>query len=177
MLFAEGNIVTRCVVLTVGTILFLAVGLVPCGGALIFTVSTGRSSYLIGDLIDIAITAQNTGNQSTTLVFPSDHQSSYCIDGIYDWDNAHSSRLPIVTYQTLPAYGTHTWTMTHGNLYSQGYPLGVGLHSVTGEILGYGISGPVEFSVVPEPITASLLALGGIFLRRCGRNCRIRRQG
>jgi len=77
------------------------------------------------------------------------------MDDVYDWTEGHSwASTP--TQRIIDAYASYTWTLIHGSYEMGIYPLDVGTHTVTGEVVGYGYSLPVEFEVVPEPIAAWL---------------------
>lgn len=54
----------------------------------------------------------------------------------------------------------------HGSIEMGLYALNLGVHSVVGEVVGYGQSEPVEFEVIPERATILILGFGVLWARK-----------
>ena len=128
------------------------------------SVATDKAVYQLDEDVVISVTAYNPTDEAITLVFGSDLQASYWMDGIYDWEDGRS-RLTMLTYVTIDPYQFNTWQLTHGDYERSIYPLGLGAHSVVGEVLEYGLSNPAGFQVVPEPSCVMLLVVGPVLSR------------
>jgi hypothetical protein len=126
------------------------------------SVATDKTAYQIGENVDIFISVFNSGSTSEKL-YGGFYFTTYIMDGVYDWADRYQPMV-ILTITFLPGE-TRTWEMTHGFDEMQAYPLNIGNHSVVGGA-GSLRSIPVEFQVVPEPATLSLLALGVFLLGR-----------
>ena len=143
-----------------------------------FTVTTDKPTYSIGEPIVVTITAYNPNDYALTVDFGSTIQSTYIMDGLYDWQSDKIA-LTVITQITIPAEGSYTWDLEHEWEYTvgsttYGYDLSVGTHSVVGGLLGMLTppfshdlySAPVEFEIIPEPVTLAMLAVGGMALIR-----------
>jgi len=126
--------------------------------------ATNKPVYELGEEVVVFVIAYNPNPEPVTLTFGSALQRSYLMDGIYDWRTGHGWTL-YPTQRTIDPYDSHTWQLTHGTYEMTIYPLGVGAHTVIGEVVGYGYSTPAEFDVIPEPATILLLAVGAVLLR------------
>jgi hypothetical protein len=143
--------------------IFLA-GFAVAGASLQISVATDKPVYQINETVGISITVSNSGSTSETL-YGGFYFTTYIMDGIYNWAVGRSGPDVVLSITILPGQ-SKTWDMSHGLYELQEYPLVVGSHSVVGGA-GYTLlSSPVEFQVVPEPVTISLLAFGFLLLRR-----------
>src|SRR5215210_1896661 len=72
------------------------------------TISTDKTSYIVGEPIDVTVSAVNSSPSPITLTFPSSLQSQYVLDNTYV---NNQLGLAIFTYATVPAHGTldYTW--------------------------------------------------------------------
>jgi hypothetical protein len=143
----------------------LLFGFVGYAGAIDVSVSSDRWAYGLDDSIEIVVTAYNPGKEAVWLGFDSNIQSSYWIDDVYDWEEGRK-RLWVATGFTLEPQESHRWEFTHYIGKGSEYPLTVGRHYLKGEVLGYGISAPVEIEVVPEPAGLAVLGMGAFLVRR-----------
>ncbi|MHC4559970.1 MAG: hypothetical protein ACYS80_21990 [Planctomycetota bacterium] len=112
------------------------------------SVATDKSTYVLGEVVKVLVTATNPNPEQVTLTFSSDLQAVYLMDGTFYWD-AGKGHLPMITHVTIGPYDSYTWEFAH-DTYSKAYPLSVGTHKVAGAVWGYGRSAPVEFEVVLE---------------------------
>lgn len=127
---------SRCFALIMGLSL-AAVSLTP---AIDLSVATDKPSYYQGETVKVLLTTTTPG----TLLFYNLPQAYYTLDGSFPSTEAY---LPVISAVTVPP-GGYTWTMTHD---WQTYPLALGVHSVSGNLMGYGTSAPNYFSVVQAP--------------------------
>lgn len=109
------------------------------------SVATDQTSYLVGEPIEIRITAHNAGTSPVTLSFPSSLQAFYEMDDVY---TPPLLGLAILTDAVVPAMGSHDWSYWHR---WDDYDLSIGQHSVTGSIVNYFESAPQNFSIVASP--------------------------
>ncbi|MBI5383389.1 MAG: hypothetical protein HZA90_01740 [Verrucomicrobia bacterium] len=126
---------------------------VATGSAVQFQVATDKTAYYPGEVLNVLITATNTAPTEVVLEFSDSSQALYSIDHFY-WlpDGAYMMNTSV----TIPGYGSYTWSIQH----SWGeYRLPPGVHSVTGEVIGYGSAGPVSFTVLDSPVVLGDLLL------------------
>ena len=145
----------------------LALSMSEFAGATIVDVSvaTDKPQYQFEEDVIVSVSAYNPTESPVTLTFGSDIQTSYWMDSIYDWEEGRS-RLTVITYVKIAAYDSYTWQMTHAAYERTQYPLDLGAHTVVGEVLGYGLSDPVEFEVIPEPSTIIMISIGVIWFKK-----------
>ena len=128
------------------------------------TVSTDKSSYYVGEPIQIFVKATNPTSEDITLVFSSGHQTDYTIDGyLWSYDKFF---IQAFTEVTVPAHDSHTWDFTHTK---DDHYLGVGVYNIQGEVFGYGKDYTSVKVLTPTPMfvptTLSTLASGkGIWI-------------
>jgi len=121
--------------------------------------ATNKVTYLLGEEVTVFVIAYNPNPELVTLSFPSALQASYLMNDVYDWSEGRQfAQVP--TGVRIEAYGSYTWELTHGPDDMTVCPLDVGTHTVVGEVVGYGQSAPVQFEVIPEPMSVLLLAIG-----------------
>jgi hypothetical protein len=137
------------------------------------TVATDKLVYQLGEYVIVSVTAYNPNPQPVTLNFSST-QATYLMDDTFDWTYGKPFLL-WNTQRTINPYESYTWIRPHGAEEMAFYPLGIGIHTVVGQIwageLGENNTTlPVQFEVIPEPATLVLLAVGlpvfRVFARR-----------
>ena len=130
------------------------------------SVETDKDVYGLGEDILIDVTAHNSGTEDETLTFTDSIHASYEIDSVYNWADGIVSQ-PYGFIFVLQPSTSRTWTFTHTY---QNYSLDIGVHSIIGEVWAFELIGEeseaASITVVPEPLTLSLLALGSLFIRR-----------
>lgn len=142
---------------------FLIFGGMVHASTIDISAATNKPTYQLGEYVTISVTAYNPNPQPVTLYFSSSLQATYLIDNTFDWTQGKGfAQEP--TQQTISPYGSYSWNLIHDNEMAI-YPLGLGNHSVTGTVINYGTTSPIEFEVVPEPATFLLLATGWAFIR------------
>ena len=140
------------------------------------SVVTDKPSYWVGEDITVSVTAYNPNDYQVSLQFSSSFQASYIMDNVYDW-SSDKLFLGVFTEVTIDPGSSHNWNFEHDWEYTVGsetfgYDLSIGTHSVVGTLQPDHLGGytyysqAVEFEVVPEPATLSLLAIGGLALLR-----------
>jgi len=129
------------------------------------TVATDKPTYQLGEYVTISVTAYNPNPEPVTLT-TGFYFASYIMDGIYNWVEHRPYAPAVVLYPTIQPYDHLTASLTHGFEDMERYPLGIGTHTVIGEVLAAELIGnnqsfPMEFEVIPEP---SMIALFGFAL-------------
>ena len=121
-------------------------------GDIIFSTTTDKQQYFIGEPLNVLVTAENTGDQPVTLGFSSGLQADYLMDDVDLW-SSHRFFIQAVTGQTVPANGSFTWTLPHAWQYYSPAP---GMHSVVGRIRTE-VTAPAHFTIlaVPSPTSPS----------------------
>jgi hypothetical protein len=107
------------------------------------TVDTDKDEYALDENVQILVTATNNTGESITLEFGSSQQAAYIIDGVYDYRDNHGA-WTVMTYVTIPAGQSETWTLTHT---PEDYRLLPGAHSIVGVVIRYGKSEPKKIFV------------------------------
>ena len=160
----------KFILMITGAILVFQLSSLSRAAIVDISVETDKPIYQLGEDVDISVTAYNPNTEAVTLTCGF-YESSYIIDEVYDWAEGRSGPS-VITYVTIEPYDFVTWELNHGINEMQDYPLGIGIHSLVGEVLaaelldiGESESPPIEFTVVPEPATALLFGLGICLLR------------
>jgi hypothetical protein len=130
-----------------------------------FIVATDKPAYGLGEDLIVYVSALNLDSSPVQLGFPSMLQASYQLDGVFDWTEGKGF-FDIPSSVTIGANETFTWNLTYGSDERSLYQLEVGVHSIVGEVVGYGYSTPVEFQVIPEPSIMLILGTGALVLRQ-----------
>jgi len=139
---------------------------IPAQATLVdISATTNKPVYELGEEVVVFIIAYNPNPEPVTLHFGSTLVAKYIMDGIFDWSQ-NKGFLDVYLELTIEPYEFQTWKPKHSISEMKIYPLDIGIHTVVGEVVGYGQSAPVEFNVVPEPATFVLFGLGGIVLVR-----------
>lgn len=115
--------------------------------------TTDKSSYVVGEPVEVTITAVNPYPLPVTLSFPSTLQAQYILDDSYI---NQQFGFWIFTEAVIPANGTYDWKYYHDWDY---HPLSIGFHEVFGRIVDYvGLeSAPTTFEVLtPEPVVEDI---------------------
>ena len=126
--------------------------------------ATNKQVYTLGEEVVVFVIAYNPNPEPVTLGFPTTLQASYLMDSTYDWTEGKGF-LTIPSGCRIDPYSSYTWNLIHGLKELERYPLSVGTHTMTGYVVGYGQSAPVEFEVVPEPSMLLLLVIGLVAVR------------
>lgn len=130
------------------------------------SVETDKDVYELGEEILIDVTAYNPGSGDETLTFTDSIHASYEIDSVYNWADGIVSQ-PYGSILVLQPGTSETWTFTHT---FQHYALEAGPHSIIGQVGALELIGqysdPVQFTVVPEPLTLAFMVLGSVFIRQ-----------
>jgi hypothetical protein len=121
------------------------------------SVATDKSTYQLGEYVTVSITAYNPNPQPVTLHFNTTLQATYLMDSTFNWTQCNGS-YPMLTERTIDPFTSYTWNHIHDSPEMMLYPLDIGIHTVVGEVVGYGVSTPVQFEVVPEPGTLAIFA-------------------
>ena len=143
--------------------LVMILGMVGVAGADVVDISveTDKQTYLLGEEVQISVIAYNPSQEPVTLTFPSSLTTSYRMDDIFDW-KLNIIYNPVLLEKVIEPLSSYTRLHIHDSTQMELYPLDIGMHSVRSEVVGYGLSEPVNFEVVPEPITSLLMAVGAI---------------
>jgi hypothetical protein len=128
------------------------------------SVETDKETYLLDEPVTVFVTAYNPNTEAVTLYLDNFMKVSYLMDDIFDW-REDKVYVPLPLVVTIEPYDFSTWDISHGQREMELYPLDIGIHSVIGEVIGYGYSSPIEFEVVPEPATVLLLGMGIVCMR------------
>jgi len=131
--------------------------------------ATNKVTYFLGEEVTVFVIAYNPNPEPVTLGFPTTLQASYLMDDVFNWSE-HRQFVQIPTGARIEPYDSCTWNLSHDSHAMMIYPLDVGFHSVVGEVVGYGHSAPVEFEVIPEPMSVLLLGIGIVGVRAKHRN-------
>lgn len=143
----------------------------PAFASLEITVDTDKDIYLIGETVEVYISAYNPTAEDITLNMATP-PTRYLMDDTYFWQQNMVSVdwTPPLDTVLIQSGQTLTWQLDHDEAENTQYPLEVGFHTVRGYIYSTETIGQyselVEFQVIPEPLTFSLLLLGSFFIRR-----------
>ena len=111
-----------------------------------FEVFTDKTTYTQNEDIIITVRVKNESSQNTTLNFASSKQADYTIGGKFRW-SADKLFTQVLTSVPLGPFGIKEWEFIHT---AAQYPLSVGTHIITGEVVGYG-SASVQVTVESAP--------------------------
>ena len=112
-----------------------------------FEVRTNQTTYGPNEDIIITVWVKNESPQNTTLNFPSSKQADYTI-GKFRWSEDKFFTQALTSVMLGP-FGVKEWEFTHTAIQ---YPLSVGTHIITGEVVGYGdAETAVSITVSPVP--------------------------
>jgi hypothetical protein len=136
------------------------------------SVDTDKTVYQSGEDVVITITAFNPTTEPITLT-SGFYFTTYIIDGVYNWAEGKSGPDVIIEL-TIGAGEAVTWDHVYGVYERDEYLLGIGVHTVVGEVRAFELQGQsrsnaVEFEVIPEPASMLLLGCGAIILRKLNR--------
>ncbi len=129
------------------------------------SVATDKEIYQLNEDVIVFVTAYNPNQEPVTLGFPSALTTTYLMDGVFNWSEGKVF-APSGLQLTIEAHEFATWELTHGSIEMGLYALNLGVHSVVGEVVGYGQSEAVEFEVIPEPATIVILSFGVFWVRK-----------
>ncbi len=102
-------------------------------------VSTDKRMYVLGEPIEITVTAYNPTDFTLGLEFPRGPpqavgcQASYSIDGIYPRWGCDD----VITYANVPPRGSVSWQFTHTEEYP-GFQVTEGRHTIVGILYALG---------------------------------------
>lgn len=151
-------------------ILFLLIVMVACVGVVGATivdisVATDKEIYQLNEEVTVLVTAYNPNPEPVTLRFGSTLVASYLMDDAYYW---HENRnfAPVLLRKDIEPNSRFTWELAHGSKDMDLHALDLGVHSVVGEVVGYGQSEVVNFEVIPEPATIVILGFGVFWVRK-----------
>ncbi len=108
------------------------------------TAAVNQQAYLPGEYIGFGVTVHNPRDSDVTLDFNSSLQCKYYLDG----EEGFWAAVAYPSRRTIPANGSYTW---HPGPSYRHHDITSGRHMLTGEVLGVGMSQPVEFEVLPRP--------------------------
>ena len=106
-------------------------------------VTTDKAAYVAGEILTVLVTAQNHGDSGVLLEFPSALQAQYMMDYAFIGPTGYYAQ--VLTAQYIPAHGSYTWDFVHN--WSE-YNLGLGAHTIVGNVVGVGFGQPNWFDVV-----------------------------
>ena len=148
-------------------VLVVMAGCVGMVGATIvdISVATDKQIYQLNEEVTVSVTAYNPNLEPVTLRFGSTLVASYFMDDTYYW---HENKIfaPVLLHKEIEPDSCFTWNLTHGSKEMGLYALDLGVHSVVGEVVGYGQSEAINFEVIPEPVTILLLGCGVFWARK-----------
>src|SRR5262245_61448034 len=113
---------------------------------IIVNTSLDHASFNPGQAMDVHVTATNPDDVPVTLLFDSNIQAQYLLDGIYMFPQAG---FPDPSVRVIPANSSYTWTYRHD---WYGYNLPLGSSSLVGRVRGYGDSPALNVPVVPPTL-------------------------
>lgn len=126
-------------------------------------VDTDKETYQLDEDVAIFITAYNPNPESVTLGFGSAMTADYTLDDQYVHSD-YAVYAQTYTEITIEPYSSFVRILYHDDWGRGIYPLVPGVHTIVGAVPGYGSSAPLEFTVVPEPATLCLFALGTVLI-------------
>ncbi len=121
------------------TALLMVWGLIIWSGILtaqehpiVVSIETAQTVYMVGQPIEIFISATNMSDEDYTMVFFCSQYINYQIDDFFDYFvDMNVYAIMVITYVNVPANETLTWTRTHLAEY---YYLEPGEYTITGLI-------------------------------------------
>ena len=126
------------------------------------SVATDKPTYLLGEDFSVFVTAYNPNQEPVILTFAHKNlRASYLLDDVFNWSDG-LVLIPSIAYQTINPLDSYTWELHHSNYR---YFLNLGTHTIKGEVVGYGFSSPINFEVVPEPMSVLFFVSGMIYIR------------
>jgi len=131
---------------------------------LLIEVSTDKPTYAPNERIVITVSAKNKSFQNNAVfIFNNHQQADYVIDGKFRWSDGQTfTQSP--TYIMLEPLKNKEWYFTHT---FDKYPLGVGIHAIVGEVVGYGnasVQVTVRTPLPPPPPPPSPLIITTVSL-------------
>ncbi len=129
------------------------------------SVATDKEIYQLNEDVIVFVTAYNPNQEPVTLGFGSSLTTTYLMDAVFNWSEGKVFN-PSGRQLTIEANESFTWDITHGSIEMNLYALDLGVHSVVGEVVGYGQSEAINFEVIPEPATILLLGCGVFWARK-----------
>lgn len=135
------------------------------------TVDTDKDVYQVGENVHVYISVYNPSAEDITLNMATP-PAKYLLDETYFWKQnmVSISWAPPLDDVLIQSGQTLIWQLDHNEVENAEYPLEVGIHTVRGYVYSIETIGQfselVEFQVVPEPITFSLLGIGVFFIKR-----------
>ena len=144
-------------------VIYLSVGFVHAQVEI--SVSTDKDVYQLDEDVTVYVSAYNPTDETIGLSWATTKEATYIMDDIFDWSD-YKIFNDIPTYIPLAPLDTYIWELTHNQEMRNYYPLELGLHSVVGEVVNYGVSPVYEFEVIPEPTSLLLISCGILVLRK-----------
>lgn len=111
-----------------------------------FETLTDKSSYTQDENIIVTVRVKNNSSQSATLNFPSSYQTDYVTDGKFRWSSDKVFAQALTSVALGPSE-VKEWRFTHAPAQ---YKLQTGIHTVIGEIVGYGSASTI-INILPPP--------------------------
>jgi hypothetical protein len=107
---------------------------------------TDKPAYRVGDTIHVTVQAYNPARDTVTLRFPSSCQAGYHIDDFSLLQ--HVGCLTVLSSRTIPPLDSVSWQSLPYPFRNSGWPfLAPGMHSLVGEVPGYGVSDTIRIRV------------------------------